>query len=188
MDSTSTPGDFVSEELQEVATAASLNTATTRLQATEVQSQPVQHGGDEKDVQARGFFHHGLASDSDEAESVGENANLNEDEHPHTHDFEDDTSMDTEILIDQRLNLLNYGKEQSSEMVAKYKQHGDKYARVAALYTEGLESRVHAVERELLELQYELGSKERPNEGRQVTFSILSFYAWSCSCSNFAVN
>lgn len=175
MDSTSTPGDFVSEELQEVATAASLNTATTRVQATEVQSQPVQHGGDEEDVQARDSFHHGLASDSDEAESGGEDANLKEDEHPHTDDFEDDTSIDALSLDSQNLHYRNYGREQPSRVVAKYKQHGEKYARVAAVYTEGLESRVHTVEKELLELQYELGSKERPNEGRQVTFSILSF-------------
>lgn len=175
MDSTSTPGDFVSEELQEVATAASLNTATTRVQATEVQSQPVQHGGDEEDLQPHEFPHQGLASDSAEAGIGGEQANMKEDEHPHTDDFEDNTSIDTDSLIFRSYNFRHYGRERPSELVARYKQHGDKYARVAAVYTEGLESRVHTLEKELLELQYELGSKERPNEGRQVTFSILSF-------------
>lgn len=172
MDSTSTPGDFVSEELQEVATAASLNTATTRVQATEVQSQPVQHGGDEEDVQARDSFHHGLASDSDEAESGGENAKLKEDEPSPTDDFKDNASIDSDELMFHSIGQQIDHRRGSSKSFAMHKQYGTKYARVAALYTEGLETRVRTVEKELLELQYELGSKERPNEGRQVICSI----------------
>ena len=175
MDSTSTPGDFVSEQLQKVATAASLNTATTRLQATEVPSQPAQHGGNEEDVQACDSLNHGLASDPDEAENGGEHANVKEDEHSPTDDFKDDASIDSDNSSDQNFGILPFGEEQRRRMVARLKQYGHKYARVAAVYTEGLESRVHTVEKELLELQYELGSKERPNEGRQVTCSILSF-------------
>ena len=134
MDSTSTPGDFASEERQRAATAASPNAATARVQATDVHSQPVQHGGNE-----------------------------------------DDASIDSSILLRQHRWNLRYSDAKPSGLVTEYKQCGNKYARVAAVYTEGLESRVHTVEKELLELQYELGSKERPNEGRQVTCSILSF-------------
>lgn len=187
MDSTSTSGDFESEELQEVATAASLNTATTRVQATEVQSQPVQHGGNEEDLQPHEFSQHGLASDSDEAGNGGEQANMKKDEPSPIDDFKDNASIDSQALMIHTIQQHYDYRRGSSETFAKHKQYGTKYARVAALYTEGLEIRVRTVEKELLELQYELGSKERPNEGRQVICSI-SFLKRSCSCSNFAVN
>lgn len=172
MDSTSTPGDFVSEELQEVATAASLNTATTRVQATEVQSQPVQHGGNEEGLQPREFPHHGLASDSAEPGIGGEQANMKEDEPSPTDDFKDSASIDSDALMFHTTEQYVDYKSRQSESFAMHKQYGTKYARVAALYTEGLETRVRTVEKELLELQYELGSKERPNEGRQVICNI----------------
>ena len=186
MDSTSNPGDYASEELQRVATTASLNTATPRVQATEAHSQPVQHGGNEEDLQPHEFPHHGLASDSAEAGIGGEQANMKEDEPSPTDDFKDNASIDSQALMIHTIQQ-HYDYKRGSSESAKHKQYGTKYARVAALYTEGLEIRVRTVEKELLELQYELGSKERPNEGRQVICSI-SFLKWSCSCSNFAVN
>ena len=172
MDSTSSPGDFASEERQRVATAASPNAATTHVQATDVHSQPLHHGGSEEDVQARGSFHHGLASNSDEAENGGEQSNLKEDGHSPTDDFKDDVSIDSDALDDHQIaHHFDFGRD-SSELIAKHKQYGSKYARVAALYIDGLEIRVRTVEKELLELQCELGSKERPNEGRQVICNI----------------
>ena len=172
MDSTSTPNDFASGELQRVHTAASPNAATTHVQATDVHSQPVHHGGSEEDVQARGSFHHGLALNSDEAENGGEQSNLKEDGHSPTDDFKDDVSIDSDALDHQQIENYDDLIRGASRYIADYKRYGTKYGRVAAVYTGSLEIRVRTVEKELLELQYELGSKERPNEGRQVICKI----------------
>ena len=81
------------------------------------------------------------------------------------------------MLVEQRLRQPYDSTDPPlGSLPEDYKRLGTKYARVAAIYTEGLESRVSGVEKELLELQYEFGSKERPDadERRRVIYSFLN--------------
>lgn len=163
MNSTSTAGELASEKVQRDSSAASLNLAEPRVQATEIHSQPVQHGAKEELVQTRDSAKQDLASDSLEATNAGGQADLEEDEHSPTNDIRDDVSIASGSLFRETLATpWNYGKQRPDWMVERDKRHGTKYARVAAICTEGLENRVGMLEKELLELQYKFDSGERP--------------------------
>lgn len=167
MDPTSTTGDFASEKLQRVPSAASLNPAEPHIQATKVQFQPVQHGGNREDEQTRDSAEHDVDPDSLEAAVAGAQENTQEDRHSPINDIRDDVSICSDDLIEERLfGRTDFRLEESEHWSKRSKKKGTKYARVAALYTEGLESRVGTLERDLLELQYEVGAKEKPSEER----------------------
>ena len=164
MDSSSTAGDSVFEELQSDATAAFLNTATPRVQSTETHSQPVHHEGVTEEVQTHNISEHDLGLDSPNAKNVGAQMKAEENDRSPTNDIKDDASISSLQLRLQRDDQpYNFRSEHPPELTWQYKQDGAKYARTAAVYIEGLENRVMTVEKELLELQYEVGSKERPD-------------------------
>lgn len=170
MNSTSTAGELASEKVQRDSSAASLKLAEQWKFI-----QPVQHEGKEELVQTRDSAKQDLAPDSLEATDAGGQADLEEDEHSPTNDIRDDVSIASRTLEREIIEMpWEYRKQRPDWMVENYKRHGTKYARVAAIYTEGLETRVGTLEKELLELQYKFGSKERPIiEERQVIRSIF---------------
>ena len=164
MNSTSTAGDFATAELPRMSSAASLEPAELHVQATELPSQPVQHGADGEESQTGVFVKQDLAPDSPEATTAGAQADIKENTHiPILDTSDDDSSIHSsdveEVRVGQPFNLK--GKHL---LLEKYKEDGPKYARAASIYAEGLEHRVGVLEKELLELQYEVGSKERPDE------------------------
>ena len=180
MDSTSTAGDSVSEELQSDATATSLNTATPITQAVDINAQSVQHERSKEDGQTQDSTKLEAALDPLKAAGAGAQAGTEEVGQSSTDEIEDDVSVNENELEEQK-EYLNYTNQETHTQSSntkqyvntEYKRQGTKYAQVAAIYTQGLEHRVGMVERDLLELQYKLGSKERPKEARQVTWSIL---------------
>ena len=174
MGSTSSGNDLAPEELQINATAAPPNIAPDGVQATEFGSQPVQHGTDDGEGQTRGFRRHDPASGSTEATDAEARADTKEEEHLPTNEIRDDISISShEIRLQRDQQAYDFRNPPMESLSAKYKSHGAKYARVAAIYTEGLEHRVSEIEKELLELQYESGSKERPDQERRVIYSVL---------------
>lgn len=165
MDPTSTTGDFVSEKLQRVPSAVSLDPADPRIQATEVDPQPVQHEGNGEDEQTRDSANQDVAPDSPEAAVAGAQANTEEGGHSHINEIKDDVSVDSsDLRIERESQPYDHRGQHDGYLVERYKEKGTKYARAAAIYTEGLENRVGTLERELLELQYEVGSKKKPSE------------------------
>ena len=175
MDSILTAGDFASETLQRVPSTASPSSAEHRVQATEVHSQPGWHGGNREDVQTRDSAEKDVAPDSPEAPDIVAQADTKEDGHSSTNKIEDDISIDSNDLFNEHTSLeTDFERRHEPWLIKSYKEKGTKYARAAALYTEGLETRVGALEKELLELQYEFGSKERPSEEMQVMRSIFN--------------
>ena len=164
-----TAGDLGSEKLQRVPSTASLDPAESRAQATEALSQAVQHGEIEEDVQTRHPAKQDLTADSPEHQGASAQADVKEDEHSPTDDIKNDVSISsTELRYDTGGIMLNFKKEPSRKRFEVHKKNGTRDARAAAIYTEGLELRVGALEREVLELLYEVGSKERPKEERHV--------------------
>ncbi len=174
MDSTSTAGNFEFVRPQKVPSEASLSPTDTRIQAADIQSQPEQHGRNGEGLQTRDFAKQDVAPDSPETADTGVHSDTKEDGQSSTNDIRDDVSIASSAVVEDT-EALPIKPAKKHDEVTKYKQRGTEYARVAALYTEGLENRVSALEEELLELQYEFGSKERPSEERQVTRTIFSF-------------
>ena len=170
MDSTPTAGDSTSEELHRVATAASLITTAPRTQATDPSSQFVPQEGSKEDVRSRDPSKLDAAPKSADVASVGTQADIKEHEQVSTNDIRDDVSIDSIDMDDTRSFLLETIRDpRGTEYIASYhKKNNTKFSRVAAIYAEILEVRVAVVEKELLELQYEIGSKERRNESRYV--------------------
>lgn len=184
MDSTLTDGNFESVRPQK----ASLSPIDTSIPAADIRSQPEQHGRNGEDLQTRDFAKQDVVSDSPETADAGVHSDTKEDRQSSTKDIRDDVSITSSAVIEDTKGMpIILSKLLHEEKITQYKQRGSKYARVAALYTEALENRVGALERELLELQYEFGSKERPGEERQVTRTISHFEGMSGSCSNLAV-
>ena len=174
MGPTSSDGDLAPEELQMNATAAPLNTVPDGVQATEIDSQLVQHGTDEGEGQTRDFRRHDTASGSPEATDADVRANTKEDEHSSANESVDDSSIDSDDINETMMDQpYDFRDRQGVRATEKYKRQGTKYARVVSIYSVGLENRVSGIERELLELQYEFGSKERPDshEERRVIHS-----------------
>ena len=177
MGSTSSDGDLAPEELQINATAAPLNTAPDGVQATEFGSQLAQHGTDEGQGQTHGFLRHDPASGSPEATDADVRADTKENKHSPANESSDDISIDSvEIRVWRNEQPYDFRDPPGESLSAEYKRQGAKYARVAAVYTEGLENRVSGIEKELLELQYEFGSKERPDpdKKRRVIYIVLN--------------
>ena len=175
MGSTSSDGDLAPEELQMNPTAAPLNTAPDGVQATELGSQLLQHRTDEGEGQTRGFLRHDPASGSPEATDADVRADTKEIKHSPANESGDHISIDNDEIEDQRVRQpYDFRDPPGDSLSADYKRQGAKYARAAAIYTEGLETRVSGIEKELLELQYEFGSKERPDsdEERRVIYSV----------------
>ena len=166
MDSTSTAGDFSTAELPRTSSAASPEPAKLHVQATEISSQPVQHGADGQESQSGVFVKQDLARDSPEATTAGAQAEIKEDTHLPTVDTsDDDSSVDSSDLEDVRImQPLDLKTPPYPSLLLKYKESGPKYARAASTHAEGLEARVGVLEKDLLELEYEVGSKERPDE------------------------
>ena len=185
MDSTSTTGDLASENIEKVPSAGPMKSTDFPIQATDVRSQSEQYGGSTEDLITRDLAKLGTIPDSPEAVDAGAQADTKKDGLSRAKDIKDDISIPN---IDLRLmkseQPYNFEEEHSDDLLASYKRDGAKYARVAALYTEGLQNRVSTLEKDLLELQYKLGSKERPDEERQVIGSSFSHRKPSCSCSN----
>ena len=188
MDSISTAGNFEPVKLQRVPSEASLSPTDSRKQAADIQSQPEQHGRNREDLQTQDFAKQDVAPDSPETADAGVHSDTREDRQASTNDIRDDVSIASSAIADETgKQPIHITKLHDEDHIASFKKKGTKYARVAALYTEGLENRVGALETELLELQYEFGSKERPGEERQVTRSIFHSQGMLGSCSNFAV-
>ena len=174
MGPTSSDGDLAPEELQRNATAAPLNTDPHRIQAMEFGSQPVQHGIEEGKGQTCGIRRHDPASGTLEAPDADVRANTKEDEHSSANESVDDSSIDSDDINQDMMDQpYDFRDRQGVSTTEKYKRQGTKYARVVSIYSVGLENRVSGIERELLELQYEFGSKERPDshEERRVIHS-----------------
>ena len=166
MDSTSTAGDSSTTELPRMSRAASLEPARLHVRATELPSQPVQDGADGEESQSGVFVKQDLASDSLEATTAGAQADIKEDTHLPTDDTsDDDSSVDSSDFEDVRFrHPIDVKKPLPPSLMLKYKEIGPKYARAASIYIDGLEARVGLLEKDFLELQYEVGSKERPDE------------------------
>ena len=173
MDSTSPAGGSASEELQRAPAATSLESATPVTQATKVHHQSIQQGDLKEDVQTRDLTKLEVTPESSGSASAGAQARTKEGGQASTNDIKDNVSI---LSVDQESQRLNQPLDFRIDvpyMTVDYQQNRAKYARAAAIYTEGLENRVSTVEKDLLELQYELGSKERPSEeGRQVICNI----------------
>ena len=171
MDSTSIIDSPASEKLPKVPSAASLDPAELQTQATLSCSQPEQQNVNQVDTQTRDSAQLDVAPDYAEAANAGAQADAKqdtkEDGPPPTDNIEDDVSIDSlDVLVERRMQPSSYWMGLDPSLARKYKDKGAKYARVAAIYTEGLENRVRALEIELLELQYKFGSKERPDKER----------------------
>ena len=175
MDSTSIADNSASEGLQNVSTAVSLNPATSGLQATEILSQPTQQEGKGDDEHTSECAELDVATDSPDAAGSSARGGTKVKEHALPNDIKDDVGIATDDLVGQKLDQLRYPQGWAEpSLIGKYRKNGFKYARVASIYVEGLESRVGVLEQELLELQYKIGSKDRPDEERQV-FRITLF-------------
>ena len=166
MDSTSTAGDIPTAELPRMSSAAALKPAKLHEQAIEGPSQPVQHGADGEESQTGVLVKQDLASDSPKATTADAQAHIKEDTHSSTVDNSGDaSSVDSSDLEDVRIRQpLDVKTPHYPSLLLSYKESGPKYARAASLHAEGLEARVGVLEKELLELQYGVGSKERPDE------------------------
>ncbi len=173
-----TAGDLSSENLQRSPGAASQGTTEPLVKATEAHSHGLEHEESGQDIQTRHCAKLDAAPDSPEAADAGVQASTKEDGHPSTEDIKDDTSIASSDLQIEREEVLprDYRLTQCSSLHAEhYKIRGTKHARVAAVYTEGLEIRVRFLEKELLKLRYGLNVKERPNEARQVLCTMFQF-------------
>ena len=168
MKSTSTAGDFSSAEVPRMSSAASLAPARLHVQATEIHPQPVQYGADGEESPTGVFVKQDLARDSPEATIAGAQADTKE-------DLPIDETLKDALMVRHHQGLRpGYRQILSTE---EMKKKGSNYARVASLYTEGLEYRVGDLEKELLALQYEVGSKERVFEGeRQVIRDVCTMF------------
>lgn len=158
-----------------MSSAASLERAELRAQPTELPSQPVQHGADGEESQTGVSVKQDLAPDSPEATTAGAQADIKENTHIPTSDAsDDDSSVDSSDLEEVRIRQsIELKIPHTPSLLLKYKENGPKYARAASIYVEGLEIRVGVLEKDLLELQYEVGSKERPDEvKRQVIHDV----------------
>ena len=160
MDSTSTAGDTTSEELHRVTTIA------PSTQAMDPSSQFVQSEGSKEDVQTRDPSKLDVAPNPPKTASVGTQVGTTEHEQVSTNDFRDDVSIDSLEIDDMRqFQRAQHRYPAGAEVFAsRHKKDGKKFLKVAAFYTEILETRVASIEKELLELQYEVGFKERRNE------------------------
>ena len=163
MDSTSTAGDFSPGELPRRSSAASLKAAEPQVQAEEVLSQPVQDGADGEESKTGVLAKQDLALDSPEATTAGAQADNEEDTHlitvkPSHYESSIDDSELEDLLLEKTTSTRH------SALLEKCKKSGPRHARVSSTYTKGLEARVGTLENELLKLQYEVGSKERPDE------------------------
>ena len=175
MDPTSTTGDLASENIEKVPSAGSIKSADFPIQATDVRSQSEQYGGSAEDLITRDLAKLGAIPDSPKAVDAGAQADTKKDGLSRTKDIKDDISIpNVELRLMKERQPYAFEEEHSDSLLADYKKDGAKYARVAALYTEGLQTRVSTLEKDLLELQYKLGSKERPDEERQVMCSSFS--------------
>lgn len=165
----STVGDSSPGKLQRGSSPASPNSAKSSVKATEARFSSVQHGEFEDGVHSQDSTKQELNPDSPEATNAGAQADVQEDGNSPNDDIKDDVSVASYTVRIQRSEQpYDYKDEHTERLVADYRRDGTKYARVASIYTEGLENRVGTLEREILELQYKFGSKEKPNEERQV--------------------
>ena len=176
MDPSSASDDSFSEKLQEVPSARSFKPAKSFSQATKFPSQSEQQGENGGEVPTYDPAKLDLTPESPEAVDTGAQADIEVGGHAPVDDIRDDVSISSLDLEMQRERQPNdFSEEHRGSLVEGYKRQGTKFARAAAIYTEGLENRVGVLERELLELQYKVGSKERHNEERQVLYTILNF-------------
>lgn len=79
-------------------------------------------------------------------------------------DVADNVSIDSSQLSEVATNVRYNGAWRGNEFHSKSKTTGRKYAKVAAVFVEGLESRVSALEEELHELQIEMGTRARDKD------------------------
>ena len=148
-----------------MSSTASLKATEPQVQAKEVPSQPVPHGADGEENKTSGPAKQDLALDSPEATTAGAQADSVEDTPLPVADTSDDgSSIESSDLDDLRIRQIRRMRPSHRRLLEKFKKGGPKHARVASTYTEGLEARVGTLEKDFLELQYEVGSKERPDE------------------------
>lgn len=158
----------VSENFHKVPSARFLESTKSCSQLSIFPSQSTHQGGNGGDAHTHDSAKFGLAPDSPGAAEAGAKAKGKEDGPALTNDLKDDVSVSSIDLECQREDQHNNFKYKHGPWLEEgYKEKGTKYARAAAIYTEGLEIRVGSLEKELLELQYNFSSKERPE--RQVT-------------------
>lgn len=77
-------------------------------------------------------------------------------------DVADNDSIDSSQLYEVATNARYNGR--GSEFISKSKTTGRKYAKVAAVFVEGLEGRISVLEEELHELQIEMGTRVRDED------------------------
>lgn len=119
---------------------------------------------------------------------VSDTQNGLEEQHQDGEDSKDDVSIPDhellnekkEIRIDRQFDIDDRGLDESR--LNQRRERGIKYAKTTAIYVEGLETRVGWLEKELVELQYKVGSRVRPDDERQVERKIgpLSDFTTTC--------
>lgn len=173
MNSTLTAGDIESEDLQRIPAGPSLESATPRTQAIKNSPHSITQDSNNEDVQIREPPKLDVAPEPPEAARASAQADTKEDGHISTDDTKDDFSIASDDLDFVRVRpRRGLGKTNEKVLLKRYRRNGAKHARTTATYIETLENRVMTVERELLELQYEVGSKATLDEERQVECSI----------------
>ena len=141
-----------------MSSVASLKAEEPQVQAKEVLSQPMQHEADGEEPETGVFAKQDLAPDSPEATTAGAQADIEEDTH---------LPIDAMIRMARTIRfrpkaIPEFRRGPSIQEIREdIKEKGSSYALVASMYTESLETRVGVLEKELLDLQYEVGSKER---------------------------
>ena len=179
MNGASVACDTASETLQQPSSAPSLRSAEAATKAMDAQTGPSVDPVKENDSTDQDHPQADIAESVHESQ-VSDTHNGLEEQDQHGEDPTDDVSIPDhellnekkEIKIDRQVDTDDGGLDESR--LNQRRKRGIKYAKTTAIYVEGLETRVGWLEKEIVELQYKIGSRARPEDERQVERIIAS--------------
>lgn len=163
MNGASVTCDAASEALHPRSIATSLRSADAATKAMDAQSDPPVDPGNRNHSLAQDHPQHDVVQSVYESK-ISDTQNELEEQHQHGEDSNEDELLEEkkEIEIDR------HDKSLAESRLKQRRERGIKYAKTTAIYVEGLETRVGWLEKEIVELQCKIGSRERPDDERQV--------------------
>ena len=187
MNGASVACDATSEALQQHSSATSLRSADAATKAMDARSGPSVDPGNENDPLTQDHPQQDIVESVHESQ-VSDTHNGLEEQDQHGEDPKDDVIIPDhellnekkEIKIDRQVDIDDRGLDESR--LNQRRERGIKYAKTTAIYVEGLETRVGWLEKEIVELQYKIGSRARPDDERQVERKIASLSNSTPTC------
>lgn len=183
MNGASVAYDTASEALQHDASATSLRSADAGIKAMDAQSGPSEDPGNKNHSPTQDQPQQDTIERVNESQ-VSDFQNISEGQHRHDEDSKEDVRIpDWELKHEtEELEMDREDGMLDEYRLKERRERGIKYAKAAAVYTGQLETRVGWLEREVIELQYEIGSKKRPNDERQAKHNFASLPDYTPTC------